>query len=289
MIIVGGVLMSLLGIGMRVMDDPESFRILFYRSLAQCLFLCCVVVYMHGRNSVAQFTSMGSKGLLAACLIASAGLFMVTSLANTTVANAVFIISLAPLCSAFLGMLFLNERVSRRTWLAMSIALIGIALIFGDGLSSGGLFGMFLAFMMMFCYSSAIITIRSQVNSGSRGDVNGAANIVAVCALNAFILMLAVSPFVPDFALSTKDLLICLFLGVFQIGLGMVLVTVSSQYVPAAQVSLLALLEVILSPIWVWIGVGEVPSTYALVGGAIVLCGVILQALNRDAASESTT
>jgi len=136
---------------------------------------------------------------------------------------------------------------------------------------------------MMFCYSSAIVTIRSQV-SPSGG--NHGANIVAVCALNAFILMLAVAPFVPDFALSTKDLLICLFLGVFQIGLGMVLVTVSSQYVPAAQVSLLALLEVILSPIWVWIGVGEVPTTYALVGGAIVLCGVILQARNREVAIE---
>ncbi len=272
MIILGGMLLSLLGIGMRIMDEPDSLRIIFYRSIAQCLFLTLVVFVLHRGNAVAQFTRMGRKGLLAAFLIAGGGLFMVTSLANTTVANAVFIISLAPLCSALMGRVFLGEIVSKRTWVAIAVALVGISIIFGDGLSSGGLFGMFLAFMMMLCYSSSIVTIRSQ--SG--------ANIVAVCALNAFILMLAVSPFVSDFAIGNRDLIICVFLGVVQIGLGMVLVTVGAQHVPAAQVSLLALLEVILGPIWVWIGVGEVPSIYALIGGAIVLTGVVMQALSAS-------
>lgn len=273
MIIIGGVLMSLLGIGVRVMDQPDSLRIIFYRSLAQCTFLTFVVYFMHRQSTVAQFTRMGRKGFFAACLIAAAGLFMVTSIAYTTVANAVFIISLAPLCSALLGRLFLGEQVSSRTWVAIAIAILGIAIIFYDGLSTGGLFGMFLAFLMMLCYSSSIVTIRSQSDSASP------ANIVAVCALNAFILGLAVTPFITDFSITTHDLLICIFLGVVQIGLGMVLVIVSAQYLPAAQVSLLALLEVILGPIWVWIGVGEEPSIYALVGGLIVLVGVVLQAL----------
>jgi drug/metabolite transporter (DMT)-like permease len=273
MVIIGGVLLSLLGIGVRIMEQPDSLRIVFYRAVAQCIFLTLVVCVMHRGNTLAQFTGMGRKGFFAACLIAAAGLFMVTSITYTTVANAVFIISLAPLCSALLGRMFLGEQVLARTWVAIAIAFVGIVIIFGDGLSTGGLFGMFLAFLMMFCYSSSIVVIRSQ--SGSTTP----ANIVAVCALNAFILSIAVSPFVGDLSISTHDLLICIFLGVVQIGLGMVLIIVSAQYLPAAQVSLLALLEVILSPIWVWIWVGEEPSFYTLLGGTIVLIGVILQAL----------
>ncbi len=274
MIIVGSALLSLLGIGMRIMDEPDSARIIFYRSVSQCVFLVFVVMSMHRSNTIAQFVEMGRKGVLAACLIGAAGLFMITSFAHTTVANAVFIMSLAPLSSALLGRLFLGERVLKRTWLAIAIAVIGIAVIFGEGLSSGGQFGMFLALFMVLCYSCSIVTIRSQASSGSP------ANIVAVCALSAFILSLAVIPFIDNFALTSRDLIICVLLGVVQIGLGMLLVTTAAQYLPVAQVSLLALLEVILSPIWVWLGVGEEPSAYTLLGGSIVLIGVIMQALS---------
>lgn len=271
MIIVGGALLSLLGIGMRLMDNPISLQILFYRSITQFLFLATVVLVMHRNDFVAQFTQMGSKGFLTSVLLAAAGVFMVTSLAHTTVANAVFIISLAPICSALLGKVFLNEMVSQRTWLAMSIALIGIVIIFSDGISNGGIFGMFLALMMMLCYSCSIITIRSQTG----------ANTIAVCALYALILTVCVFPLVGDFSISNKDLFICIGLGVVQIGLGMLLIVFGAQYVPAAQVSILGLTEVILSPIWVWVFAGEVPTVYSLMGGAIVLFGVVLQATAR--------
>ena len=86
-----------------------------------------------------------------------------------------------------------------------------------------------------------------------------------------------------SFALTQKDLIICLGLGVFQVGAGTALVMAGAQYVPAAQVSILALLEVVLSPIWVWIFVKEVPSLTTLIGGVVVLIGVIYQALGaRD-------
>lgn len=272
-IVIGGVLLSLLGIGVRIMDDPDSLRIIFYRAVFQCLFLCVVLLFVHRSKAPAQFTQLGRKGILAACFIAAAGLFLVMSFAYTTVANSIFIVSLSPLCSALLARVFLGEQVSRQTWLAIAIALFGIAIIFGDGLSSGGIFGMFLALIMMVCYSGSIVTIRSQ-NSD-----DGQANIVAVCALSAMILGMAVAPFIDSFSITAHDLIICAFLGVVQLGLGMVLIVSSAQYVPAAQVSLLALLEVILSPIWVWIGVGEEPSFYTLLGGSIVLFGVVMQVL----------
>ena len=268
-IIIGGALLSLLGIGVRLMDTATSKQIIFFRSVASASFLL-LVLFARDRAMVLQsITSIGSRGWLAASFLAVASLFMILSLEFTSVANAVFIVSLAPLCSAILGWLILKERVLPRTWWAILIGVLGISIIFADGLSTGGLLGMFFAFLMMFLYSSSLIAIRSQ--SG--------ADMLALCAMSAVLLAIGIAPFVESFSISEHDLALCIALGVVQIGLGMVLITTGAQYVPAAQVSLLALLEVVLSPLWVWIGVGEVPTIYSLIGGAIVLTGVALQAL----------
>lgn len=268
-IIIGGGLLSLLGIGVRLMEDATSYQIIFFRAVASASFLILVILVRDHKQPLTAFKSMGSRGWMAASFLSVASLFMILSLAYTSVANAVFIVSLAPLSSAVLGRFFLQEQVANRTWLAIGIAVIGIAIIFADGLSTGGLLGMFFAVLMMLCYSSSLISIRSQ--SG--------ADMLAVCATSGVLLAIGISPFVEQFSLSAFDLMMCIALGVVQIGLGMVLITTGTQYVPAAQVSLLALLEVVLSPIWVWIGVGEVPSSYSLVGGAVVLVGVVMQAL----------
>jgi len=273
MIMLGGALLSLLGIGMRLMENPQSLQIIFYRALTQALFLAILMYFFNQKSPLKPFKEMGGKGVLASCFIAIAGFFMVTSLMYTNVASAVFIISLAPLASALLGRVFLGELVTPRTWFAIAVAVIGIAIIFGDGLRSGGLFGMLLAGMMMLSYSMSIITIRSQSEFKPKADT------MAVCALSAILLAAGVFPFIESLQISVHDLAICTGLGFVQMGIGMILIIYGAQHVPAAQVSLLALLEVVLSPIWVWIGVGETPSLYTLIGGAIVLIGVVFQAL----------
>jgi len=273
MIMLGGALLSLLGIGMRLMDNPQSLQIIFYRGITQAIFLGILLFFFNSGAMLKPFREMGGKGFLASCFIAIAGFFMVTALMYTNVASAVFIISLAPLASALLGRIFLGELVASRTWLAIAIAVAGIAIIFGDGVMSGGLFGMFLAGMMMLSYSMSIITIRSQSKLKPQADT------MAVCALSAILLATGVFPFIDTLQISPHDLAICIGLGVVQMGIGMILIIYGAQHVPAAQVSLLALLEVVLSPIWVWIGVGETPTIFTLVGGVIVLIGVGLQAL----------
>ena len=97
----------------------------------------------------------------------------------------------------------------------MGIALIGIAIIFADGLSTGGLLGMMFAFLMMLLYSSTLVTIRSQ----------SSADMLTVCALSGAVLAIGIAPFVESFNLSTRDLALCAGLGVVQISLGMVLIT----------------------------------------------------------------
>jgi len=81
------------------------------------------------------------------------------------------------------------------------------------------------------------------------------------------------------FPVSVHDLALCALLGFVQVGLGLILFTIGSRHVPAGELTLLSLTEVVLGPIWVWVGVGEVPGTWTLIGGAIVLGAIATQSV----------
>lgn len=83
-----------------------------------------------------------------------------------------------------------------------------------------------------------------------------------------------------SFQLSTHDVLLCALLGCVQVGLGLILFTVGSRYIPAGELALLSLTEVVLGPVWVWLGVGEVPTSLTLLGGVIVLSAIVAQAVH---------
>jgi len=272
MIILGGACLSLLGISTRLMDGATGPQIAFYRAISQAVFFFCVLVWMERQDPIRSVRAISIRGWIVAALIAAAAFLIIMAMLYTTVANTVFIISLTPVCSAILAWLFLKERVNRRTAMAIVIAIIGVAIIFGTNISPTGLIGMGFAFAMMLCYSSAIVIIRTIPH----------VSMIALCAISGLILAVAMLPIIGEFGVTTKDLIICLGLGIVQAGLGMVLITSGARHVPAAQVSLLAMSEVVLSPLWVWIGVGEQPGVFTLIGGAIVLSGVVLLALGGD-------
>ena len=93
--------------------------------------------------------------------------------------------------------------------------------------------------------------------------------------------------FVTDYALTLQDLIISLYLGVFQAGVGFTLVVLGTRYIPAAQVGLLAMVEPVLAPIWVWMGVGEVPGLATTVGGAIIFLVITIDGILNIKSSES--
>jgi drug/metabolite transporter (DMT)-like permease len=269
MVILGGVCLSFLGIADRSMDAATGPQIALYRAVGQSVFFAFVFILLKKGSVADEFRSLTWRGWFAALLMAVAGFLLIMSFQYTLVANAIFFVSLTPLVAALLAWVFLKERINRRTSIAMLIALIGVLIIFGTNMNGEGMLGMVLAAMMAFCYAGTIVTIRTLPN----------ANIILIALLNGVLTILLMLMLINDFAISTKDLLICLALGVVQTGFGTILVLGGARHVPAAQVSILALLEVVLSPIWVWIFVREVPSATTLIGGAVVLAGVIYQAL----------
>jgi drug/metabolite transporter (DMT)-like permease len=104
----------------------------------------------------------------------------------------------------------------------------------------------------------------------------------ATC-LAQVILVLVFLPFADPAAIEGDDVVWLAALGIGQIGLGFVLLTAGARLIPAAQVGLLTLLEVVLGPVWVWLALDERPTTLTLMGGAIVIVAIVIQTLAAPA------
>lgn len=268
MVILGGALLSLLGLADRAKDGATGPQIVFFRALGQTIFFGLVYILTKKQTIRNEFQNLTYRGVLASLSMALAGFFMVMSLQYTLVANAIFIISLTPLIAALLAWLFIKESINGRTIISMVIALIGVGIIFGTSLNTSGVFGMFLALIMAVFYASSIVFMRTIPK----------ANVILICVLSGLMLLPLMVPLIGDFSITNKDLALCFGLGILQVGFGTLFVMTGAKHVPATQVSILALVEVVLSPIWVWLYANEVPALTTLIGGSVVMAGVIYQA-----------
>jgi drug/metabolite transporter (DMT)-like permease len=218
---------------------------------------------------VRGFRAIGHAGLAVAVLMAvSSGSFII-ALNHASVANVLFMQALAPVLAAAMGSL-LGERVDRRTWIAMAVALAGVGLMTG-GPGGPSAAGAGIAFVMTLSFAGLLVITRH------RRDVSMAP---ATCLGQVLVLVLA-APFATPSEIDGRNLGLLVALGVGQIGLGLVLLTIGARLIPAAEVALIALLEIVLGPLWVWIALDEQPSATTLVGGAIVLAAVVGLARSR--------
>jgi drug/metabolite transporter (DMT)-like permease len=228
------------------------------------------VAYSERGRVIDACRSVGRAGVaFAACLAVASGAFIV-ALNHTTVAHVLFIQAIAPVLAALLGWLALREPISVRTGAAMAIALAGVALMVG-GPGGGSLLGDGLSLTMALAFAVSIVISRH------RRDVS----MLPATALAQVFLVVVFLPFAAPGAMPGDDVLSLAALGAGQIGLGLAFLTVGARLIPAAQVALITLLEVVLGPLWVWLAIDERPATATLVGGAIVVVGVVIQAVGR--------
>jgi len=260
---------SLAGILLRLIDEAGGWQILFYRSLAFIAAMLLFIGYRHRSRTVTAFTGVGRAGLVISLSLCAAFILFVFALLQTTVASVVFTVSLSPFFAALFAWLILRERVSPATLVAMAFSLAGIGLMFGDGLAAGTAVGNLLALGCCLCYSSALVAMRK----GRATDM-----LPAVCLAGVGTVVIA-AVMAPHLEISRHDLGLAVLLGVVQLALQYILVTTATRYVPAAEVALIGRLTLIMAPLWVWIGVGEVPSLLTLAGGAIILSAVTGQGL----------
>jgi drug/metabolite transporter (DMT)-like permease len=238
----------------------------FGRAAFACAALLAYVALTERGRVVAAFRSVGTAGIAVALCVAIASGCFISALNHASVARVLFIVAVSPVLAALLAWATLGEPISRRTALAMALALAGVTLMLGAP-GEGSLAGDSLAFVTALAFAVMIVITRW------RQDVSMAP---ATC-LSQAILVVAFLPFAHPRDIGGDDVFWLATLGIGQIGLGFALLTVGARLIPAAQVGLITLLEVVLGPLWVWLALDERPSTLTLVGGAIVIVAIVIQ------------
>jgi drug/metabolite transporter (DMT)-like permease len=267
LMIAAGLCWSTGGILVRKVAITDGWEIVFWRSVFMVPFLFVVLAWWHRGAVWSKIAAVGLPGMLAGALLASQFFFFILSLTRNTAANTFVLMSTGPFFVAALGWLLLRERVPPRTWIAITVALAGITLMFAEGLDAGRSLGNLLALGVPLGFALNVIVLRR---------MHAAVDMVPAVMVAGLISIPVALPFALPLEASGGDLALLAPMGCIQLGLGCLLMTRATRYLSAGEVGLLALIETILAPIWVWLGVGERPSELALAGGLIVVGALVV-------------
>ena len=223
------------------------------------------LTYQKRRAVLDEFRGLGWNDVVMIIFFGTGMVAYVFALLYITVANALFILSSTPFIAGILGWIVLRERVAARTWFAIAVSMIGLVIMVGSGMASGHILGNLIAMYIPIAYAAMIVAVRRSKRESM---------LSAVC-LGGIVAASLSALFVADYALTPRDLWISVYLGVFQVGVGFTLMVLGTRFVPAAQVGLLALVEPVLAPLWVWLGFGETPTAATLLGGAIIFSAIV--------------
>ena len=270
LVIASAVANSANGLILRSMDSAGGWQVIFYRSCFLAGTLSVVFVVQSGWRVQATLRELRAWALLGVVAVAAVNTCFILSMTYTTVANTMFVLSAAPFFTALLGWLVLRETVERGVWIAMCVAVTGIGVMLWDGLGAGALLGNALAVLAAFCFGTFVVVLRK-----GRG-----VNMLPVVILGTVLGALNAA-FMSGWALSISlhDVALLFVWGALLSGVVHAIFAWSSRHVPGAELTLLVLIEFILSPMWVWLLAGEEPSRATLIGGALVIASVASRAL----------
>ena len=269
-----GVLWSTVGLGIRMIEDAVVWQILLYRSISMSLFLYLVIRVRSGESPFVQIRRTGFPAVVAGLALVAAYSGGIYAIQNTSVANAMLLFATAPFMAAVLGWLILRERVRVATWIAIAIALCGIAIMVSDKSGEVAIFGSLAALGSALGFAVFTVALRW----GRTGEMLPS---VFLSGIFAFVITLGICQLLGlSLALSVRDGGVAMGMGVFQVGAGLILYTLGSRSLPAAELALLSLAEVLLGPIWVWLFLNETASTNTLIGGAVLLIAIVGNAVS---------
>jgi len=273
LVLLSGVVMSVGSPIIRLLEDATAWQFLALRSLAICFIVSLMLLAVHRHRLLSVMRRAGIRSLVAGAFLAVTFTCIVFALLNTTIANALFLLlGTSPFLTAIGAWLYLGEKPSGVTLWAIAAALIGIFIMLGEGVLEGDLFGDLSAVGAAVAFAGYSVVIRSGRDSEMVPAVlwGGVfSGLVAVCAAT-----LAGD----GLTMSMWDTGVSLAYGAVGIGGGLVLYTLGSKFVPAAELNVLSLGEMVLAPLWVWLAFNEIPTGPTLAGGGVLLGAVLLQA-----------
>ncbi len=255
-----------------VQAQTYQWQYLFFRGLTIAGIL---IVYLMAREGIAfldKFKKTGLSGLLGACGLVAAFTGFIWSITLTTAANTLFMLAATPFIAALLGIMLLNEKVRHLTWGAMVIALAGMLVMVLEGLETGNIVGNLMALVAALGFAVFSVSLRWRKETPQFTTVALAG---VLCALLTLMIL-----FFHDNTLAMPLRNVCLsLLHGFIVGCGLILFSVGAKFLPAAELTLLSLIEVVGGILWVYLpifGINEVPSRLTVVGGIIVLGAIVL-------------
>ena len=274
-VFMAGVLWSTVGLGIRLIDEATVWQILLYRSISLSLFLA-TVIYLRSRGNLFEVVkAAGLPGCIAGLALVGAYSGGIYGIQSTSVANAMLLFASAPFMAAILGWIFLREKVRKATWIAILFAILGIGIMVQDKTQGGAaLLGNLAALGSAFGFAVFTVALRW----GRSGDMLPAVFLSGIFAIfiTSSICLFSGLPF----QISVNDTSISMGMGVFQVGAGLVLYTLGSKTLPAAELTLLSLAEVLLGPLWVYLFLNEVASLNTLFGGLVLLLAIAGNAMS---------
>ena len=275
-ILLGGFFMSFVGLLMKMIIDASGFQILFYRSMSLSLVVIIFSCIITKSNPKTFMKRLDRYDLLMGIFLSLAFATYVFSMLYTSVASTLFILGITPFLAAIIAWYYLKEKPKLIVWITMIVATTGVFLMVSDGMVFGKTFGNILAFFSALLFAMTLVVARYSKKENVLGGTFLGGAFACLIGLIASLLLNH------GLLISCYDLSLSLFMGAFTIGLGITLVTTGTPFVPAAEVSLLVLIESVLGPIWVWIFLSEAMTTFELVGGILIFAALIILARKND-------
>ncbi|MFM5948719.1 MAG: DMT family transporter [Novosphingobium sp.] len=273
LVLAAGTLWSFQGLMIRQIELSGPWAILFWRSLAMLPVVFAFLAWRTKGSPLRIIAQAGSAGLIGGLGLVLAMAGAVIAFQNTTVANAAFLFAASPLIAAVLGRIVLHERVAPHTLLAIALAMLGIFLMVRDGLAAGAWLGNVAGLLSSLGFAIFTVALRWR-------HIEDAMPVSLLGGCFALLVAVAMS------GLSGQPLLVhapdigwATFMGAVTLAGGMILYSLGSKVVPAAELTLLSNIEGLLAPTWAWLLLGEIARPATFIGGGIVLAAIVFNGL----------
>jgi len=276
-VLIAGLFWSFGPLVIRYVDQPELFpwQYLFARGLIIFIILNFYLYLNEGTSFVKNYLRIGLSGMVGSVGLASAMMSFIWSITHTSVAITLLCLAAMPLITALLGFIFLKEKISINTWISIVVAAIGIYIMAMNDQKIDNTTGLVFGLTSAFGFSIFSISLRWRKETPKFTTVSLAG---LICALFSFYIIIQSNSSL--FSSSKNEMLFSLHGTLVCIGL--ILYSIGSKHLPAAELTLLSLTEVIGGIFWVWLplfGINEVPSANTIIGGFIIFMSLIYYSL----------
>ena len=271
LLLFGGFCLSWGGFIIRSFEEASIWQILFLRSFFFLLALIAFLFATYKKNTFNIIKESGIPGLFGGFVLSFSFVAFVVAMSNTTVANVVFIISTQTMFLAIFGYFYLKEKVSLIGLTSILLAMSGIIIMVGDSISGGSLFGNIVALAIPINFAILVMIIRK----------NTKVDMVPAIFYSGIFSLIYGFFLAESFEFTKHDLWMGFLLGVPQLAVSFICITIGSRTVESATVGILMLMETLCAPLWVWLFLNEIPPISVFIGGAVIISAIILKSFDK--------